>query len=231
MEKFALVEETAVAKGVRRVVGVTGELAASALATGEGLRSRLDTITATVPVDAAAIETARAELTQLKLDVDAATMSAHLKATLREEEAAFGKKVQQAGKKLQQAAVDRAANEAVVVAADAAKGGQRYAVLELAAGIDGKAMQPLVQRVLKETGVAVLALSVDEDGGKVACYAAVPEAEVGALPANTWLQSVLKEVGGRGGGKPAAAQGSGSEVDGVPKAIETAKAIADEAFA
>ena len=174
---------------------------------------------------------AEKELTKLKLEIDAASMSAYLKATLREEEAAFGKKLQQAAKKLQQASVDRAANDAVIVAAEAAKAGQRYAVLELAAGIDGKAMQPLVQRVLKETGVAVLALSIDEASGKVACYAAVPDDEVTALPANTWLQSVLKEVGGRGGGKPAAAQGSGSELEGVPKAIETAKAIADEAFA
>ena len=44
---FALVEESAVAKGVRRVVGVTGQLAADAIATAEKLQvPPLESITA-----------------------------------------------------------------------------------------------------------------------------------------------------------------------------------------
>jgi len=231
LQSFALVEETAVAKGVRRVVGLTGGLAAAAIGTGDDLRGRFAGISATVPDNAAAIASAREAVTALKQAVDGATISAHVKAELREKEAAYSKKLQQAAKKLQQAATDNAANDAITVAAAAAAAGQKYAVLELPGGIDGKALQPLVQRVIKETGVAVLALSVDADSAKVACYAAVPDDAVGTLPANTWLQSALKEVGGRGGGKPGAAQGSGSELDGVPKAIEAAKSVADEAYA
>ena len=88
-----------------------------------------------------------------------------------------------------------------------------------------------VQRVLTQTGVAVLVLSVDEQAGKVACMAAVPDKDVEAFPANNWLQPVLKEVDGRGGGKGGSAQGSGVAIRNVPKAIETARALADAAFA
>ena len=58
----------------------------------------------------------------------------------------------------------------------------------------------------------------------------MPDERADALPANTWLTPVLAEVGGRGGGKPAQAQGSGTEVDGLPKAKEVALSIAGEAL-
>ena len=44
MAQFALVEESAVAKGVRRVVGVTGPLAAQAIATGQTLQAQMGEI-------------------------------------------------------------------------------------------------------------------------------------------------------------------------------------------
>lgn len=81
------------------------------------------------------------------------------------------------------------------------------------------------------SGIAILALSVDSDSAKVGCYAAVPDGDTKTLAADAWLQPVLKELGGRGGGKPNAAQGSGSMVDRVPQAVEKAKSIAAEAFA
>ena len=100
-------------------------------------------------------------------------------------------------------------------------------VLELE-GVDGKAMQPIVRKVVKETNLATIALAVA--GGKVGCCAAVPKELEGDLAANSWLQGVLAEVGGRGGGKPAQAQGSGPDVAALPKAVEAAKALASEAL-
>lgn len=158
LENFALVEEAAVAKGIRRVVGVTGELASAAVASGEELRSRLNVMSASVPSDAAGIQSLREELTQLKQDVDGATTSAHVKIELREREAALAKKLQQAAKKLQQAVVDRAANEALREATEVVKAGQQYTVIEVQAVMDMKGLQTLVQRVLKETGSMAHAL-------------------------------------------------------------------------
>ena len=63
-------------------------------------------------------------------------------------------------KKLSQADNDKAAAAAVQAAEEAAAAGDKYVVLELAA-IDSKAMQPLIQKVLKKTSLPVLALSVD----------------------------------------------------------------------
>ena len=71
-------------------------------------------------------------------------------------------------------------------------------------------------------------LAISNADGKVACFAMVPDTVTDALPANAWLAPVLEAVGGRGGGKAGQAQGSGTDVDAMPKAIEAAKAIAGE---
>ena len=74
-------------------------------------------------------------------------------------------------------------------------------------------------------------IAVDEAASKVACMAAVPEADVGTLAANNWLKAVLDEVDGRGGGKGTSAQGSGSAVENLPNALEKAREVAEDAFA
>ena len=226
---FALVEESAVAKGVRRVVGVTGALASEAVKTGEALKARQTALTS-ADVDAAgaeAIEEAKREMNEIKVATDAATMSVYLKAELRSAIGVHEKLLLKRAKQLSAGQTDRAAAAAVEVAEAAAAAGQTWVVLELD-GVDAKGLQPLVQKVTKQTGLATIALSVTD--GKVACLASVPKESVEALPANTWLSTVLAEVSGRGGGKPAQAQGSGPEVANLPKAVEVAREVASKAL-
>ena len=226
---FALVEESAVAKGVRRVVGVTGALASEAVKTGEALKARQTALTS-ADVDAAgaeAIEEAKREMNEIKVATDAATMSVYLKAELRSAIGVHEKLLLKRAKQLSAGQTDRAAAAAVEVAEAAAAAGQTWVVLELD-GVDAKGLQPLVQKVTKQTGLATIALSVS--GGKVACLASVPKESVEALPANAWLSTVLDEVSGRGGGKPAQAQGSGPEVANLPKAVEVAREVASKAL-
>ena len=226
---FALVEESAVAKGVRRVVGVTGALASEAVKTGEALKARQTALTS-ADVDAAgaeAIEEAKREMNEIKVATDAATMSVYLKAELRSAIGVHEKLLLKRAKQLSAGQTDRAAAAAVEVAEAAAAAGQTWVVLELD-GVDAKGLQPLVQKVTKQTGLATIALSVTD--GKVACLASVPKESVEALPANTWLSTVLAEVSGRGGGKPAQAQGSGPEVANLAKAVEVAREVASKAL-
>jgi alanyl-tRNA synthetase len=165
----------------------------------------------------------------LKEDLAESVTSAHTKAELRERLAARERELAKAAKKLTQAKADKATAAAVATAEEAAAAGRNYVVLELD-GVDPKSLQPLVQKVVKTTSLAVLALSADPTAGKVACMAASPEGTVERLPANKWLQAVLKEVEGRGGGKPGSAQGSGTDVSKMDQAVATARALADSAL-
>jgi len=231
LSEFALVEETAVAKGVRRVVGITGEAATNARETGEDLRMSLATSqeAAASAEDMATIESVREQLKNLKLAINEATISAHLKPKLREDLSACDLKLSKVAKQLKKGDLDGIVNSAVGDANAAAAAGRRHAVLKLD-GVDPKSMQTLAQRVLKESGIAVLVFSVDEEADKVACIAAVPDEYSESLSANSWLQTTLKKIDGRGGGKKNQAQGSGTGVDKVSEAIDEASAFAESAL-
>lgn len=228
---FALVAEEAVAKGVRRVIGLTGEAAAAALATGASLRSEVaDWSVGGDEPTAEALEAARGELIRMRAAVDGSVVSAHLKVELRETLAARDKDVTKLLKGFAQRRIELAATGALEQAAAASAGGAQYVVVEVGA-LDGKALQSLVQKISKaEPTLAVLALSVDDAAGKVFSYAAVPQALQPTLPANEWLAETLTTINGRGGGKPASAQGSGAGTDAAAAAT-AAKARAETALA
>jgi alanyl-tRNA synthetase len=209
---FCLVAEEAVAKGVRRVVAVTGAEAAAAIAEGERLEAEVARAEARDAADAA-LEPAVAAA---KVAVDAAPVSYALKAQLRERVSALSRRVLDAAKAAAAAAKERAA-AAAVAAADAAvaRGERSFAArLDEAAG-DAKVLGGAADAVAAKHGDAVCALLVSaaeggKGGGRVVAVATVPQGGAGAgagLKANEWVAAALAPVGGRGGGKPAAAQG------------------------
>ena len=78
-QAVCLVEEAAVAKGIRRISAVTGEAALSALEAGEKMQARLTAISDTVAGLAAspeAVGDAEAVATAFRVDLDATEMSA-----------------------------------------------------------------------------------------------------------------------------------------------------------
>jgi len=232
LSNFVIAEESGIAKGVRRIVGLVGPPAESAQATGEALQKQLENLKAieiATLADATAIDMARGELTNLKTKMDESTISAHVKTTLREAIVARDKELTSAARQLSKATEDRVAEDAVAAATEAAADGQGYFVLELGS-IDNKMLSNLAQRVQKESGIPVLAISPDADAGKVACIATVPKEISKTLSAKSWLETVLSEVDGRGGGKDVMAQGSGKKVDMVPAALEAANGYAKRAL-
>ena len=227
---FALVTEEAVAKGVRRVVGLTGNLAVNAIAEGATLQGKVSSWRSCDDTSSSEqLESARSELVQLRADVDASVTSVHVKAKLRDELASRDKQVLKLMKQLAQRSVDLAAVKAVDDATAAAAAGESYLVVQID-GLDGKGLQPLVKKVQNAApGLAVLVLSVDTSAEKVFALASVPGELQEALPANSWLKTALDAVGGRGGGKAASAQGSGADVAAVGTAVQAATSFASSA--
>jgi hypothetical protein len=74
--------------------------------------------------------------------------------------------------------------------------------------------------------MAAIFFSVDVEKGKVLVYAGVPAALVAKVKAGEWVATALAVVGGKGGGKPTAAQGQGPDIAKVPEAIMAAAQFA-----
>jgi len=76
--------------------------------------------------------------------------------------------------------------------------------------------------------LAAMLFSVDKDAKKILCLCQVPKTLVDSkgLKADEWVKKISHVIGGKGGGKPISAQGSGDKIDDVNKAIDLAKEFA-----
>ncbi|NDC80901.1 MAG: hypothetical protein EB090_06525, partial [Verrucomicrobia bacterium] len=104
-------------------------------------------------------------------------------------------------------------------AAGAVTGGIRWIGKDL--GEVAAGYLPVLADRLKKEGEAVVFLAA-RDGGKVPLLAVCTGEAAKKVQAGKLIQAVAPEVGGKGGGRPDAAQGSGTNSEGIIKAIAQA---------
>eukprot|EP00522_Entomoneis_paludosa_P018922 CAMPEP_0172444094 /NCGR_PEP_ID=MMETSP1065-20121228/4207_1 /TAXON_ID=265537 /ORGANISM="Amphiprora paludosa, Strain CCMP125" /LENGTH=994 /DNA_ID=CAMNT_0013194513 /DNA_START=117 /DNA_END=3101 /DNA_ORIENTATION=+ len=231
-EAFALIEETAVAKGIRRITAVTKDAAKSAIMEGD----KFNSIVSEVEDFDAETPDLDKKAGAIRKDLDAAFLPAALKAELRARIEGIQKKVNEAKKKALQKRMAVVLSDLKVQVEAAVADGQRVVVLDLDILADGKASQQVRNEVKKVApGVAFLGVSEEDpgSGGKLLAFAAVPDAMVDSsgLKANEWVLAALETCGGRGGGKPDNAQGQAQECANVEAVIAAAKSFAENKVA
>jgi alanyl-tRNA synthetase len=227
-EAFAVVEETAVAKGIRRITAVTKEAAKKALEEGdrfEALVASKENVYADNVPDLEKLAGA------MRKDLDAAFMSASVKAELRARIEALQKKAADSKKKALQKRVDTVLNDIREDVESAASSKLRVLVLNVDIRADAKASQRVMNTV-KDLAPDLAFLGITEEepgsGGKVMAFALVPDALVSVgLKADEWVRVALESCGGRGGGKPSSAQGQAKECPDVEAVISAAESFAD----
>ena len=104
------------------------------------------------------------------------------------------------------------------------KGGIRYAIMEIEG--DMKALMSMLTQLTRDHAKPTLAiLGTRDDGGKliVASTEGTPAAE--KHNAVEILNSISKHINGGGGGSPTMAQGGGSNPDGIPAALDSAREL------
>ena len=217
---FVLVSEEGISKGVRRIVAVTGQEAKAAIEDGNVLKERMEAALALDPKDIGELHT------QLKLDIDAAVISATTKAELRDQHKILVDKVL-AEMKRQAAAMKAIAVEAALQAADdAATAGKKALVMKVeGVGLDSKALQEAGNAVSKKHA-GMPAMFFSEGDEKVMAVAVVPKDVSKTLAAGEWVKGALEALGGKGGGKPVFAQGTGPNKEAIPDAISIAEELA-----
>merc|ERR1712176_210312 len=224
-EAFVLTEETAVAKGIRRITALTREAAIKAIAEGNKFEDRtlaLERINADETPDL------DKQAGALRQDVDAVEFSAALKSELRARLDQVQKRGIEAKKRLLAGRVDKVLNTVIADVEQALEDGKKTLVLNLDIGANSKASQKVIKAVQKIAPcLAFMGVSEEEagSGGKVLCFAIVPESVMNdtGLKANEWLKDVLDSVGGRGGGRPGSAQGQAPLCDDVEAVIANAE--------
>jgi alanyl-tRNA synthetase len=210
---YATVGESAIAQGIRRVIGVTATEAESAHAAADAFEKLLLVLEAGEPNSVKRLE--------LEDELNNSTLPVWRTAAFRERLGAQAKRSFEASK-ARSAGADAAAT-ARVAAIVAAWAGNKPAFVAVdvpeIAGSD-KAMRTIAD-ALASHGVPALVVSTDADGKKpaVKLFATVPKELVGKLNASEWVKAAAEAFGGRGGGRDFQAQSTHTELS---KGAETA---------
>ncbi len=218
---FALLSEEGIAKGIRRIVGLTMGAATAAHARAAELRARAAEVAA---LPDAALDK---ELAALKQTVATAIIPAPAKAELVAALGELSRRALEAAKAAGNAKRDRALADVGAAADAAAAAGARAAALRCDVGTDAAALRDAAAAAGAK-GVAIALVSVDEEKGKLMVYVAVPPAlEAAGLDCKAWLAAALAPVGGKGGGgKGGLAQGQASDCSKAGEALAAAQAFA-----
>ncbi|KAL7421356.1 Alanine--tRNA ligase [Cryptotrichosporon argae] len=215
IKEFVITEESSIAKGIRRVVAVTGHEAHDASRRAGEWERRFERLAATDDAreKEAAMKPFLVELGQAGVGLVRKNgvrerfekLGAEVAAATKARAAAEQKKITDDIK----AYFKEHPNENVYVAAVDVGGNPK--VLGAAATTTGKTVQK-----------AVYLFSADADAAKVAHVNYVPAPFLEKLDAKAWLADVAKVVGGKGGGRPDSAAGVGTELDKVDDAVKEA---------
>jgi len=229
MEHMVISSEEAIAKGIRRIVALTGPEARKALAKEKLLQAELEAVKTKVSGGGDMSLKEKVKLiTELSDDISAATVSYHRKDQMRGELKNVKKKLDDEDRAKKAAVL----GEIVETTKDilTANPNLPYLVTELHAFANNKALDGALKQVkLLAPETPTLFISGDEDTGKILCMAYSSKAGIAkGLKCNDWCGSLQKLINGKGGGKPDNAQASGTNVSALAAALETAHTFAME---
>ena len=227
-EAFALVEESAVAKGIRRISAVTKGAAKEAIKEGEKYAAKVGALEE-LSFDTPDLDK---QAGALRKELDEAFTSAVVKAELRVRIEGVQKKAVEAKKRALAAKVDKILNVVNEQIEEAVADNKKILVLNVDIAADSKASQQVMNAAKKiAPDMAFMGLSEEEvgSGGKLMAFAVVPEAMAAdGFKADDWVRAALAVCGGRGGGKPVSAQGQAAECPDIDAVVEAANAFATE---
>ncbi|RHY92876.1 hypothetical protein DYB35_001529 [Aphanomyces astaci] len=220
---FALFEEGAVAKGIRRISAYTGDAAKQADGRADDLQKHLDDLAKLPVVD---IVTSVAAFRPV---LDTALISLPRKEALKHQLNNLIDKIKawQKDEAAARAAAGVAHVQTLVAAAKA--NGDEFVVLSLDVGAEAKLGRELLDAAVQvHPDGSFFIFSVDADRTKTAGFAQVSAKHHAAkgLDAKSWVNTAMASLGGKGGGKdPLTATGQAKTVQGLDDAIAAAKAF------
>ena len=216
-ERFALVSEEAVAKGIRRVVGVTGKAAREARAAGLAYVGLIQSL------DEAPLDDLAERLPEIQRNMAEVAIPVHIRQRLRDHVAELQKRVKER-QKSQAAASGEAVRNRVAGLLDAAEtiDGVTIVVGEVPSA-KPDALRGAIDWVRNKTEASAVLLATASDD-KVTLIAGMSKAVVKrGLKAGDLIREVAPLVGGKGGGRPDMAQGGGNDPARINDALQSAR--------
>eukprot|EP01038_Epipyxis_sp_PR26KG_P006492 gene6492-8926_t len=223
-EAFIVLEETAVAKGIRRISAITGSEAVKSIAKGKMLSDAAMSVVGDMKKTSAA--TSMSDLENIESDMKtlralwniAEDVSQVTKTSVRQTIDTLQKEVSSLKNNAVMKRVDEIVKMTLQNVEVILSKNERLVVLNVNIGSDMKAIKRLIEGIKKASNdqLSFIVLSYEvsdlpiEYTGKLTVFGYVSndEQKKSGLKANEWVSFVLQSKGGKGGGSPSLAQGS-----------------------
>jgi len=218
-QKFVLISEEGIAKGIRRITAVTQERARDAVNTANAFAERTK--------DVATLEGALLvqEVKKLCLEINQLEISCVAKNDLNVVLKGLSARCQAWTKAEAKKKTDAAVTDVTVALNAAKEAGKNKAVVRVDFGVNGKDSQNVFKAITKtHPDMACLIVTADFGANKFACFASAPKGV--EVDCKKWVEAATEGLGGRGGGKPNSAQISVEGVEGIQAAFDKAQAAA-----
>ncbi|KAJ6558616.1 tRNA synthetases class II (A)-domain-containing protein [Mycena vulgaris] len=213
IKDFVIIEESGIAKGIRRITAVTGHEAQDVTRAAQAFKTRLD------QVELLTGQEKDSGLKALSVELGQADISVVLKSELRERLGVVRKAFDKQIKEKETLANKEAVDQILQYFREDEHSEMYVAVLDVDA--NAKILQTVVSQG-KKLGKAVYVFSADHT--KVAHVNYVPPSmKAKGADARAWATKVSEVLGGKAGGKDDSAQGVGTDVHKINEAVGVCK--------
>jgi len=215
IKNFVITEESGIAKGIRRIIAVTGHEAAEVTRVAQVLEEKLN------QADAADGKAKDAALKALTVEISQADISVLRKAELNDRLKAMRKAFDKVVKDKEAAAAKKAQEDFALYFKENPNAQAYIALVD--AGSNAKLLQGVVS-LARKAEKSVYLFSHDAEQGKIPHVNYVsPSLKKQGLDARVWSGKVSELIGGKAGGKEESCQGVGLSGDKLQDAIAAAQ--------
>lgn len=223
-----LSSEEAIAKGIRRIVALTGPEATKALKKTELFANEINKLQTAIANDKDGKDTKEnvKNITDLTEDISKATIPYVKKDEMRNTLKAMRKTIDDKERAVRAAVSTQIVEKTKDLCTQSPN--IPYLVQRFDAFNNTKALDAALKQVKTlSPETSALFVTVDPDSKKIFCLSAVSKSGIEkGLKANEWVQHVSTVMGGKGGGKAESAQASGPNYDQVDEVLALAKKFA-----
>ncbi|KAM4553479.1 alanine--tRNA ligase, cytoplasmic [Fundulus diaphanus] len=223
---FVIVSEEAIAKGIRRIVAVTGAEAQKAHRKADALLQSLSDLGDKVKQQTAPNKDVQKEIADMTESIGTAVISQWQKDEMRETLKSLKKTMDDLDRSYKADIQKRVLEKTKEVIEN--NPNQPLLIMEMETGASAKALNESLKLLKSQSPqTAAMLFTVDPDAGKITCLCQVPQDVANrGLKASEWVQELCPLLDGKGGGKDMSAQATGKNTQSLQEALQMANEFA-----